>query len=197
MRRETYASGDKAAKAKDPTIKPRQTWRSINQHDFGTGLQDYSIRINFQDPFSKLWNCSYVLGMQMNSIVINNASLHVVMLSQEQIEKNFEFTPTPEATSPIVNAPFTITPNQPYVMPPNQWNLNPQYNQPIWITPQNIGGGFGFITTDNTGTPPPNFFGNVVGTYADQSNTYGLVSATLGAGDDDGYAAQGFSIGYR
>jgi hypothetical protein len=162
MRREDYAGGIRRQRPKDPAIKAKQTWRAVSQHDFGNGLQDYSIHINFQDPISKLWHCSYILGAQNVTFVVNgvNSSAHTTFMTQEQIEKNFEFQASPPATN--IN-PNTI---QPYVNPypanPNQWApMQPA----VWIAPVNNGIHYD-VNTQSGGAGSGGTYGNTAGTYA-------------------------------
>ena len=112
MKRDNFVTSQHQERPVGPDVVPNQVWKADAPHDFGNGPVEYSLKVNFQNPVTKIWICSFVYSATM-SISFNGRSLFQANLTQEQIQKNFTFV--------SVQAPGTA--NQ-------QWNPNP--NQPIW-----------------------------------------------------------------
>lgn len=189
MNRSDYISGKERTKAADPEIKPGQSWKSTTQHDFGNGLVDYSIYINFQDPMTHAWLCSYQYGQ---NVTIGSASIHSVHLTKEQIHKNFEFVTLVQPQPPYVN-PMTF-PMQPIPMNPNyipapMFPMNdgvPFDNR--WIQPNTFVSDRTYPYTNFTAT---SFMDSVSGATIPGSSAGGGVSGYATTGSTDASMAEG------
>ena len=127
MKRDSFVTSQHQERPTGPDIVPNQIWKADAPHDFGSGPIEYSIKVNFKNPVTQIWICSFICN---SNITFNNTSFFQAHLTDEQIKKNFTFVSVQENVTPNIN----INPNQ--GLPYFTYN-----NQPVWIAPDtNVGG---------------------------------------------------------